>query len=110
MRRRRVIKADSVVTGIQCAWLLAAVLGISAASSAGHSAPATAMAREPLAHEVSREQATQMLHERYGSQVRVVRADVTDQDGRRVYVFRLLSVDGRIWIVRIDAHSGAELP
>jgi hypothetical protein len=105
-----VIRADSVVTGIQCAWLLAAVLGISVGSSAGTSAVTTPTAREPLAHELSREQATQMLHERYGSQVRVVRADVTDQDGRRIYVFRLLSVDGRIWIVRIDAQSGAELP
>ena len=104
------IKADSVVTGIQCAWLLAAVLGIGAGSSAGSATPAGAMAREPLAHEISREQATQMLHDRYGSQVRVVRADVSDEDGRRIYVFRLLSVSGRIWIVRIDAHSGAEVP
>ena len=99
------IKADSVVTGIQCAWLLGAVMGISVGSSAGMSAPSA-----PLAHELSREQAVQMLHERYGSQARVVRADVTDQDGRRIYVFRLLSVNGRIWIVRIDAHSGAEVP
>jgi hypothetical protein len=105
-----VIRADSVVTGIQCAWLLAAVLGISVGSSAGTSPLAIPMAREPLAHEVSPEQATQMLHQRYGSQARVVRTDVTDEDGRRVYVFRLLSVNGRIWIVRIDAHNGAELP
>jgi hypothetical protein len=101
-----VIKADSVVTGIQCAWLLAAVLGL----NMGVGSSATPMAREPFAQDVSREQAAQMLHERYGSQVRVVREDVTDQDGRRVYVFRLLSVNGRIWIVRIDAHSGAEVP
>jgi uncharacterized membrane protein YkoI len=68
------------------------------------------MLRQPVAHEVSRDEATAMMHERYGSQARVVRADETDEGGHRVYVFRLLSANGRIWIVRIDAQSGAELP
>jgi hypothetical protein len=101
------------VTGIQCAWLAAAALGLgvgSLGSRAGPSTAVTPLLRQPLAHEVSREQATAMLHERYGVQARVVRTDVSDEGGHRVYVFRLLSVNGRIWIVRIDAHSGAELP
>jgi hypothetical protein len=107
-----VIRAGCIVTGIQCAWFGAAVLGFSAGngSSIGASAAATPLLRAPLAHEVSREEATAMLHARYGSQARVVRADEMDQNGHRVYVFRLLSVNGRIWIVRIDAQSGAELP
>lgn len=79
-------------------------------NSAGASALRSSVASEPATHEVSREQATQMLHERYGSQARVLRADEIDQGGRRVYVFRLLSANGRVWIVRIDAKSGAELP
>jgi uncharacterized membrane protein YkoI len=61
-------------------------------------------------HEVSREQATQMLQNRYGDAARVVRTDVIEQGGRRVYVFRLLSANGRVWIVRIDARTGAEVP
>jgi Peptidase propeptide and YPEB domain len=87
---------------MQRAWLSGAVLAMSLALCAG--------AAEPTGHEISREQAAQMLHDRYGAQARVVRADVNDQAGQRVYVFRLLSVNGRIWIVRIDARSGAELP
>jgi uncharacterized membrane protein YkoI len=62
------------------------------------------------AHEISREQATQMLQQRYGAAARVVRTDVVEKGGRHVYVFRLLSVNGKVWIVRIDARSGAEVP
>jgi uncharacterized membrane protein YkoI len=61
-------------------------------------------------HEISPEQATQMLQKRYGGAARVVRTDVVEKEGRRVYVFRFLSVDGSVWIVRIDAKSGAEVP
>jgi hypothetical protein len=37
---------------------------------------------------------------------RVVRTDVQDEDGRKVYVLKLLSEDGRVFTVRIDAQSG----
>lgn len=37
---------------------------------------------------------------------RVVRTDVTDEDGRKVYVLKLLSEDGRVFTVRIDAATG----
>jgi hypothetical protein len=40
---------------------------------------------------------------------RVVRTDTTDDDGRRVYVLKLLSEDGRVFNVRIDAASGRVL-
>jgi hypothetical protein len=40
----------------------------------------------------------------------VVRASSIDEDGRRMYVFKLLSEGGKVWIVRIDAHTGAEVP
>jgi uncharacterized membrane protein YkoI len=59
-------------------------------------------------HELSREQAVALVQKRYGA--RVVRADIADQDGRHVYVFRLLSADGKVWIVRVDARSGTEMP
>ena len=37
---------------------------------------------------------------------RVVRTDVQDEDGRKVYVLKLLSEDGRVITVRIDAATG----
>jgi hypothetical protein len=37
---------------------------------------------------------------------RVVRTDVVDEDGRKVYVLKLLSDDGRVFTVRIDATTG----
>jgi hypothetical protein len=59
-------------------------------------------------HELSREQAVALVQKRYGA--RVVRADIAAQDGRHVYVCRLLSADGKVWIVRVDARSGTEMP
>ncbi len=37
---------------------------------------------------------------------RVVRTDVQDEDGRKVYVLKLLSEDGRVFTVRIAAATG----
>jgi hypothetical protein len=37
---------------------------------------------------------------------RVVRTDVQDEDGRKVYVLKLLSENGRVMTVRIDAATG----
>jgi uncharacterized membrane protein YkoI len=37
---------------------------------------------------------------------RVVRTDVQDEDGRKVYVLKLLSENGRVFTVRIDAATG----
>jgi hypothetical protein len=37
---------------------------------------------------------------------RVVRTEVVDEDGRKVYVLKLLSEKGRVFTVRIDANSG----
>src|SRR3954468_7404402 len=34
---------------------------------------------------------------------RVVRTEVQDEDGRKVYVLKLLSEDGRVFTVRVDA-------
>jgi len=39
---------------------------------------------------------------------RVVRTDVQDEDGRRVYVLKLLSEDGRVITVRVDASTGRD--
>ena len=37
---------------------------------------------------------------------RVVRAVEEDIEGRRVYALRLLSEEGRVWTVRVDAQTG----
>jgi hypothetical protein len=37
---------------------------------------------------------------------KVVRTDVQDEDGRKVYVLKLLSEDGRVVTVRVDASTG----
>lgn len=37
---------------------------------------------------------------------RVVRTEVQDEDGRKVYVLKLLSDNGRVFTVRIDAATG----
>jgi uncharacterized membrane protein YkoI len=58
--------------------------------------------------ELTRVQATELVQKRYGA--RVVRASDTDEGGRHLYVFKLLSDAGKVWIVRVDAHSGAEVP
>jgi uncharacterized membrane protein YkoI len=58
--------------------------------------------------ELSREQAVALVQKRYGA--RVVRAELLDQDGRHLYVFRLLSAAGKVWIVRVDARTGTEVP
>jgi hypothetical protein len=87
------------------AWVLGVILFVGLPNLP--TAPAAAVV---VAREISREQALQLLQKRYGNAARVVRTDVTEQAGRRVYVFRLLSVNGRVWVVRIDAQNGAEVP
>jgi uncharacterized membrane protein YkoI len=37
---------------------------------------------------------------------RVVRAESQDEDGKTIYVLRLLNDSGRVWTVRVDAATG----
>jgi len=59
-----------------------------------------AMARDGI----SLDEAVSRAERQY--RARVVRTDVQDEDGRKVYVLKLLSEDGRVFTVRIDAQSG----
>lgn len=54
---------------------------------------------------ISMDEAIDMAQRRYNA--RVVRAEVSERDGRRVYVLRLLSDDGRVFNVRVDAATGS---
>ncbi len=51
------------------------------------------------------DQAVQEAEHRF--RARVVRAGTVEADGRRIYVLKLLSEQGRVWTVRIDAETGA---
>jgi len=56
---------------------------------------------------VSMEQAVKMAEQRF--KARVVRAETQSNDGRTVYVLRMLNESGRVWTVRVDASNGALL-
>jgi hypothetical protein len=91
-----------------CRLLCAAVvLGATGLCAAGAQNPLPAP-QSHTDHELSREEATALVQKRYAA--RVVRTDIADQDGRRLYVFRLLSNASKVWIVRVDARTGAEVP
>src|SRR5262245_20821686 len=56
---------------------------------------------------MSIDQAVEMVERKF--QARVVRAEAREEDGRTIYILRLLNDSGRVWIVRVDATSGAVL-
>ncbi len=72
--------------------------------------PSPAAAADPVhplrlaAGGISLDQAVQMAQSRYNA--RVVRADTANEGNRIVYRLRLLSADGRVFSVRIDAQTG----
>ena len=71
--------------------------------------PAGAMVPAAAGNELSKAQAIALVQGRY--RARVVRTTLSqDQVGHRLYVFRLLSESGKVWTVRIDAQTGAEVP
>jgi uncharacterized membrane protein YkoI len=39
----------------------------------------------------------------------VVRIEESTLNGKRIYVLRLLSKEGKVWTVRVDAETGGEL-
>ena len=61
-------------------------------------------APEVMADGISLDEAVRRAEAQY--RARVVRTDVQDEDGRKVYVLKLLSDDGRVINVRIDAATG----
>ena len=90
--------------------LLAWVLAVPAALAfVAPVAPATEEPRPMIfaAASVSMEQAVKMAEQRY--KAKVVRAETQQNEGRTVYVLRLLNESGRVWTVRVDASSGSVL-
>ena len=56
---------------------------------------------------VSLDAVVRQMEQRFNA--RVVRAETRQEKGRTVYVLRLLSEDGKVWTVKVDADSGAVL-
>ena len=78
----------------------AAVLAASAPSTRPSATP-TVMPRGDM----SMDQAVRMVEERYHA--RVVKAETERDEGRTLYVLRLLNDAGKVWTVRVDATSGS---
>ena len=73
--------------------------------ASGHGAAAAVRAADAdLLDGISLDEAVARAERQY--RARVVRTDVQDEDGRKVYVLKLLSEDGRVFTVRVDAPSG----
>jgi uncharacterized membrane protein YkoI len=53
---------------------------------------------------VSLDQAVQMAQRRYGA--RAVKAETVSQGDRRVHRIRLMSHEGKVWHVHVDAQTG----
>ena len=54
---------------------------------------------------ISLDQAVQMAQNRYGA--KAVKAQTIESGGRRIHQIRLLSTGGKVWMVEIDAQTGA---
>ncbi len=54
---------------------------------------------------VSLDQAVKMAQQRYHA--RAVKAETVRKGERRIHQIRLLSAEGKVWTVRVDAESGA---
>jgi uncharacterized membrane protein YkoI len=54
---------------------------------------------------VSMDQAVRMVEQRFHA--RVVKSQTEQDNGRTVYVMRLLNDSGKVWTVRVDATSGS---
>jgi hypothetical protein len=92
---------------LQRALLIFAVLACCAASAmlappAARRAPCAADA--PAAN-LSMDQAVKMVEKRFHA--RVVKAETQKDEGRTVYLLRLLNDAGRVWTVHVDAASGS---
>ena len=70
--------------------------------------PSLSWKRSPRADSgISLDEAVNRAERKY--RARVIRAETRESNGRRVHQLRLLSDDGRVWTVRIDAANGEEL-
>jgi uncharacterized membrane protein YkoI len=84
-----------------CAAAAGAALVVAAEPSTRPSAAPLVMPRAGM----SMDQAVRMVEERYHA--RVVKAEAERDEGRMMYVLRLLNDAGKVWTVRVDPASGS---
>ena len=87
-----------------CLLFSAAAFGGSVQTATPSATPASMLLRL-AAGGISLDQAVQMAQARYNA--RVVRAETTREGDRVYYRLRLLSSDGRVFSVRVDAQTGS---
>lgn len=95
--------------------VLAALLIGGAGAAAGYSEPVpppampapTPAAVAHAASAISMDQAVRIAEQHFHA--RVVKAETERDNGRTVYVLRLLNDAGRVWTVRVDAANGTLL-
>ncbi len=109
----RRVKLAPVMSKIRKGLLPAALLAAVGSYTQAHSVPAQVAGGaaietryiEDARHDgISLDEAVRRAEAQY--RARVVRTDVQDEDGRKVYVLKLLSDGGRVVTVRIDAATG----
>jgi uncharacterized membrane protein YkoI len=83
--------------------LLAAMNGMASAQGLVDRRPRQDYRIEPAS--ISLDQAVQMAQNRY--RAKAVKAETVNRGGRRVHEVRLLSAEGKVWTVRIDAETGS---
>jgi uncharacterized membrane protein YkoI len=94
MRLQRASFATAVLAGCAASALLAAT---------APEAPRRAACADAAAN-LSMDQAVKMVEKRFHA--RVVKAETQKDNGRTVYLLRLLNDAGHVWTVHVDAASG----
>jgi uncharacterized membrane protein YkoI len=90
-------------TGRHLVWALLSLLA-AGAPLAGHSQDLIDRRQRHDAR-ISLDQAVEMAQRQF--RAKAVKAETVDNGGRRVHQIRLLSAEGKVWTVRVDAESGA---
>jgi len=94
------------MNGWRAALLILWLPVVGASAAAATAAPAEPAGRAVMARAaVSMDQAVKMVEQRY--RARVVKAETHKENGRTVYVLRLLNDSGKVWTVRVDAADGS---
>jgi uncharacterized membrane protein YkoI len=95
----------SLASLLVLSWLCVAPTQAHSRGPEGASMPVASLGTGVERHDgISLDEAVSRAERQY--RARVVRTEVQDEDGRRVYVLKLLSDDGRVFTVRIDASTG----
>ena len=96
MRPQRVALATAVLAGCTASAVLTGAAPLALRGGACAAAPAA---------NLSMDQAVKMVESRFHA--RVVKAETQRDNGRTVYLLRLLNDAGRVWTVHVDAVSGS---